>query len=121
MEAIGRSIQTSSETTIFIVMSSDGTLAISGRSVPTKELEVAIPDEWTYQKRPNLRIDRKFAWIRGNKELIVQFPTWLPVPLLVVVAGMPWLGFELRFSLRTLLIVMTAIAMLLCAIMFAII
>jgi hypothetical protein len=117
-EAIGRGSQASSETTSFIIMSNNGTLIISRRTAPTKELQYVIPDKWSYQTaRPEFATDRKFLWIRGNRELIVQIPTWLPVPLLAVVAGMPWVTW--RFSIRTLLIGMLVVSAILVAVIYA--
>ena len=68
------------------------------------------PREWTYHKLPpGSRELFDFRWRSEGGDLYINVPHWahlLPVALL---AGLPWLR-TWRFSLRTLLIVTTLVA-----------
>jgi len=54
-----------------------------------------------------------FKVIRDKRETGVQLPYWSAVTLSAICSVMSWFGWKKRFSLRTLLIVTTLVAMLL--------
>jgi hypothetical protein len=52
-----------------------------------------------------------FYWYRGSDGFLLSLPDWFLVPLLIALAAAPWLHY--RFSLRTLLIAITLVAVVL--------
>jgi hypothetical protein len=68
-----------------------------------------IPGEWHAKS-----IDKGvvYKWSTNPRTLGVAFHYWIPATLCTILAALPWLPFK-RFSLRTLLIVTTLIAVLL--------
>ena len=55
----------------------------------------------------------KFEWYWANGEISVRLPTWLPAIAFVVAATALWIRWSNRFSLRTLLIATTLVAIVL--------
>ena len=55
----------------------------------------------------------RWMWIVADKHVQLGFPYWLPVILSATVATLPWIRPTKRFSLRTLLIAITLIAVVL--------
>lgn len=79
-------------------------------------LSSAAPREWAYKSVGGYTSsDGPFVWRRDRTSLHVVVPHWLIVIVAVTGGGILWLPF--RFSLRTLLIATTLIAVLLGLIM----
>ena len=111
IEALGRGSRTPSETTKTTVFSNHGTLEFSRRTVQTTQEKFPVPDKWTYGTvRPQFATKYKFFWLLTNKEFMIQFPTWLPVILIAPAAAIPWLGLKWKFTVRTLLLITTLVA-----------
>jgi hypothetical protein len=51
-----------------------------------------------------------FRWRRVVNVLLVTIPFWFPLLVFATFAALPWLPWSTRFSLRTLLIVTTLVA-----------
>jgi hypothetical protein len=112
-DGLGRPILTPSETTVDCVVSSRGVLAIVRQTVLTTPNSGFTPN-WSHSATsPHWNVPGRFLWSHDGKDFLIQFPTWLPVILLAAATGSPWLGLKLKFSLRTLLIATTLIAMVL--------
>ena len=54
-----------------------------------------------------------FYFIHSSNEFSLYLPDWFLVPLLILFAAAPWMGWSNRFSLRTLLIATTLVAVVL--------
>jgi hypothetical protein len=121
VDFIGRGFRAPPETTIVSIFSNYGTLALTRRRVPSGQLKFAVPDGWSYATgEQKFTPQRKFFLRSTNNEVMVQFPTWLPVPFLAAAAVFPWTGIKLRFSLRTLLIATTLLAVVLGLVVWAV-
>jgi hypothetical protein len=123
-EELIRARQTVSETTVRAVYSIHGTLCFARQTGQTTDEILMYTSHltkgWTYKKlgrKPPL--ESKFSWRYDSKVFLLQFPTWLPVPFLAVAAGIPWIRLKWKFSLRTLLIAMTLVAVALGAVIYA--
>ncbi len=51
-----------------------------------------------------------FAKVVTSKSFLISFPYWVPLILASFLGGVPWLPYSNRFSLRTLLIATTLVA-----------
>ena len=56
---------------------------------------------------------RGFRWITGRNPVQVSVPYWFTIVLVTMCAAAPWAPWSRRFSLRSLLIGMTAVAVVL--------
>jgi hypothetical protein len=56
---------------------------------------------------------RKVDYYRSPLRTTIVFPHWLPVVVVGVLAAVPWMYWSKRFSLRTLLLATTLVAILL--------
>ena len=54
-----------------------------------------------------------FGFLKGQTSLYAQIPHWLLVSLITFGVAVPWIPWSRRFSLRTLLIATTLIAVVL--------
>ena len=70
------------------------------------EFDSQLTSQW--QLDPS---DRGFLYIRDSSEFAVGMPAWFPIILSAAIAAIPWT--KRRFSLRTLLIATTLIAVVL--------
>jgi hypothetical protein len=112
-DGLGRPILTPSETTVDCVVSSRGVLAVVRQTVPTMPNSGFTPN-WSHSATPpRWNVPGHFLWSHDGKDFLIQFPTWLPVILLAAATGSPWLGLKLKFSLRTMLIATTLVAVVL--------
>jgi len=66
---------------------------------------------WEYRTREAYALKQHFRWKRGSNSLSFNVPHWLPAIVAILVGAAIWL--PLRFSLRTLLIATTLVAVLL--------
>ena len=115
-EVISRSSQTASDATLISMFSGSGTLVFSTRTRPIAERSLTAPHDWQYygQVRSQFAVERWFFWRLRSKEFIVQCPIWPLVIFTGTLATAPWLPcWSNRFSLRTLLIATTLIAVVL--------
>ncbi len=71
---------------------------------------------WKHSSDEPVKPPRSFEWASTAKKLTVRAPIWFLVILLAVATALPWFGTARRFSLRTLLIAMTLIAVVLGAV-----
>lgn len=71
-------------------------------------------EAFEYRREHVVNDDGGLGWLRGFRHT-VRFPHWFAVSLVTVVATAPWW----RFSLRTLLIATTIIALLLGLVVYA--
>jgi hypothetical protein len=111
IEAVGHGTRTPSETAWISLQSNHGTLAIIRMKVATGvAMDGTIPNGWFYATaQPQYAAQSSFLF----SPFIFRFPAWLPLMLLLGIAVLPWTGRKPRFTLRTLLIATTLIAVLL--------
>jgi hypothetical protein len=64
---------------------------------------------WRYESRPASLPPAGFSWVSSHQK-IVSCPTWFVLLLTLGMAAAPWLPWSTRFSLRTLLIAITLVA-----------
>jgi hypothetical protein len=60
-----------------------------------------------------------FQTVNQSGRLAIQMPLWFPVLLTTVLAALPWCRWSKRFSLRTLLIATTLVALALGLVVYA--
>jgi len=90
-----------------------------GRSKAAAELVGPDICRWIHITRTNPDIPtRSFEWFWTGEDFVVQFPIWLSAVLVAGVGVISWL-LPWKFSLRTLLIVTTAIAVTLGLVVYA--
>jgi hypothetical protein len=63
---------------------------------------------WKYASDKPARLESMFLWKVVGKDLMIQIPIWLSAIPLATLAAAPWIRY--RFSLRTLLIATTLVA-----------
>ena len=68
------------------------------------------PHTWRYFSNPDYEMYESFRWHFINGNGYIQVPHWLIVLIGAGAATVPWIHRLRRFSLRTLLIAMTLIA-----------
>jgi hypothetical protein len=105
----------------FLVSSFRGQLSVGALSLFPAISGIPRPDwkvNWKFQisteKRFDPPKDYKFRQFTGTWDqcgVNVQFPHWIAVCVSGGCAAVPWLAWSRRFSLRTLLVAMTVIAM----------
>jgi hypothetical protein len=98
---------TISNRTETVIASNHGAI-VFGRRVPPASSSLPPEDRWGYLSDKARPVNRHFGWIANNRQIRIQFPTWLPVLLAASLAAAPWIRW--RFSLRTLLIVTMLVA-----------
>jgi hypothetical protein len=100
-----------SESIRLIFASDYGTLCFARLKIPANDPQASSVVGWDYQNWGSAEKPiRRFLWGKNHEGFVVRFPTWLPVPFLALVAGVPWVGFSWRFNLRVLLIVVAVIS-----------
>ena len=62
-----------------------------------------------------IRRGKSFVFVRGpyDGDLEIDFPHWCPVLVVATLTAFPWIRWSKRFTLRTLLIATTLIAVVL--------
>jgi hypothetical protein len=86
-------------------------------SIGDADLSKVIPQSFGWSHRParsdwrDMHNSFGFSFARHASVSFVAFPIWLPMIILVVIAGVPWIHTSYRFSLRALLIATTLIAL----------
>jgi hypothetical protein len=77
--------------------------------------------DYCFRASPNAKIPEGLGFLGSRRDGTWVFPCWFPILLLATTAVLPWLGrFRRRYSLRTLLVVMTLAAVGLGAIVYAV-
>jgi hypothetical protein len=84
-----------------------------------RDVEEEVSEGGTFARHPvgNLHLHDSaghlgFGWRRATKyQIDVIVPLWFPTLIAVAVGGLPWSGKVRRFSLRTLLIATTFVAL----------
>jgi hypothetical protein len=61
-----------------------------------------------------------FRWDAFANGWLVAVPVWLPTTISAAIAVIPWMRWTKRFSLRTLLVATTAVALFLGAVIYAV-
>jgi hypothetical protein len=74
---------------------------------------------WTSGANEPTQSDSKFIWVTLGGATRITVPCWFTVLVPIILAGSPWIPFK-RFSLRTLLIATTLVAVVLGAIVYAV-
>lgn len=64
---------------------------------------------WVIERLPNFRIDNSWSLEYTSDELVAGVPHWFLLTVIATIAVLPWIKW--RFSLRTLLIMMTLFAL----------
>ena len=105
-----------------VVDSSDGDLSFSREpGLATRRLSWTRAQDMTpaWQKLPTSCWGAGFSW-RSSPYISVRLPYWIPTLIFVVASVLPWIvQMSFRFSLRTLLIATTLIALVLGTIVYA--
>jgi hypothetical protein len=101
--------------------SNNGTVYIARSVVLPLPLGSSPPSDWKFQTT-DVQLDKPtlFTWSSNRKASIFYLPFWFLVIGAAALSAMPWLRWQKRFSLRTLLIATTVVAALLGAIVYAI-
>ena len=85
--------------------------AVPYRSRVSSEYAPYDPSDAVYSSVLNKRWQLSYDW--GGSELQVHCPHWLIIAIFAIVAAAPWVPRLRRFSLRTLLIATTLVAVVL--------
>jgi hypothetical protein len=94
------------------IASNYGAIVLGRRIVPAPPRPPGtIPIRWDYLTDDARRLKHDFGWRANGGDIRIGFPTGLPVLLASGLAFAPWL--RCRFSLRTLLIASTVVAVVL--------
>jgi hypothetical protein len=113
LDWVGRGDPTSSEITVVSLISDNGTLVVAHRTELLSQLLPAVTDGWTYMRFPRkYATDDTFDWKHDDKGFLLRFPMLILAMLFVATAVGPWL-IRWRFTLRTLLIATTLVAVVL--------
>jgi hypothetical protein len=91
------------------------TVAIQGGGFATE----VVPQKfgWKYMSHKPAMVDSMFKWESIGTSTMIRVPNWLLVVPLAIAVAIPWLRW--RFSLRTLLIATTLVAVVLGLIVYA--
>jgi hypothetical protein len=80
-----------------------------GRSETDPTLLGPLAYQWRHFSRTNPEVPtRSFGWLWTDTDFVIEFPIWLSVVICALVSTLSWIPWH--FSLRTLLIAMTIIA-----------
>lgn len=82
-----------------------GTLYFSRNLVALGAALRVAPHGWKHESSSANNRTKKFAWIRGAGNTFISAPHWFIITACAVAAAIPWA--HLKFSLRTLLIILT--------------
>jgi hypothetical protein len=95
---------------VILVNSKSGTLGFS--FCPGGDAEEQLLPPFFKLTRPLPRNSQvtPFAWFSDAVLTIIRVPTWALIALSVAIGTTPWFGHPRRFSLRTLLIATTVVA-----------
>ena len=120
VDVIGRIDLRSSDRILTGLFSDEGTLAFDRKTLPPKNVP-GHKDGWThYTFEPKHDKVRRLGWEITSEQFAIKFPTWLPAIFLAGASLIPWMLFKWHFTLRTLLIATTLIAVTLGLICYAI-
>ena len=100
----------------FVVMwTSDRGALNYGRFVPSDPKHfTGLSDQWSYQRTSSSDANtRRFRFVIRRKAIFITLPIWLLGCLSTGAAWLPWMSWWRRFSLRTLLIATTLVAVVL--------
>ena len=101
-------------TTIVSIFTSAGIAGVNYTSFPDG---TRIPTEPGFEWHSNAPVPdpnmKPFMWVRGQYGLLIRVPVWCCESILILVAALPWLRWSDRYSLRTLLIATTLVAVVL--------
>jgi hypothetical protein len=101
-------------TTVYNVAFNCGTIDFFRVIKPASWLPTSgFTEGWTYFAAKPDPYRKLFFWEMGPRYVVIQFPLVLPAFVVVALAWMPWLRASWRFSLRTLLIATTLVAVVL--------
>lgn len=99
---------------MFLISSRDGVMSVNICTYPTS---YELPGVWFFHSRevsdewPEWFIDRpSWTYILSQSTFELASPHWFPITIFATIAALPWIKW--RFSLRTLLIVVTLFALL---------
>lgn len=115
-DLVSRAYPGPSETTLTGVMSERGNLSF-GRGLHSQK--TFTNDGWSYStSRASQKKSRRRLFLTINsKGTALGFPTWLPAILLAGAAVIPWMELKWNFSVYTLLVAMTVLALVLSLVM----
>jgi hypothetical protein len=120
IEGVEHCGRTSSDATGVSICSNHGTLVFTKLTVLNNSIDSIDFTGWLYETaRPEFTTKRQFDWEFSGNGFSLQFPTWLLAILIAAGSWIPWLEPKWKFSLRTLLIATTLIAVVLGLIVYA--
>jgi hypothetical protein len=100
---------TTSNKTFTFIASSYGAIEACSQIEPNLTgLPAKFRNRWGHFSVKARPVNQQFDWTANGREIRIEFPTWVPAILAVSLAAAPWIRW--RFSLRTLLIATTLIA-----------
>jgi hypothetical protein len=110
IDGVGRVSFTGSNATATAILLDQGILSYDHLTLPSDPNSFRGPtDQWTHRTAQPGRKPERFAWKHVDGDLWIHFPTWVPGLFFFAAT---WIPLP-RFSLRTLLIATTLIALLL--------
>ena len=107
-DGVGRTAQTSRNTTVVSVGSNYGRVVLGRHVDPEWVVPPEMINRWGYLSDKARPVQRRFDWKASSREIRIEFPTWLAALLAASLAVAPWIRW--RFGLRTLLIATTLVA-----------
>jgi hypothetical protein len=114
IEGVEHCGRTSSDATLVSICSNRGTLVLTKLTVPNNSIDSIDFTGWLYETvPPEVATKQRFDWKFSANGFDLQFPTWLLAILIAMGAWILWIGPKWKFSLRTLLIATTLVAVVL--------
>jgi hypothetical protein len=110
-DGVGRALQTSRNTTVVSVGSNYGGVVLGRHVDPEWFVPPEIVNRWGYISDTARPVSPSFDWKASSRQVRIEFPIWSLALFAASLAAVPWLPW--RFSLRTLLIATTLIAVVL--------
>jgi hypothetical protein len=92
------------------IFSNSGTIEIYRADTQQFPDFADAPSDWEYETRSSIKQGERFRYQYDRSQIDLRVSIWLPSLLLASIAIAPWIRLSYSFSLRTLLVAITLIA-----------